>query len=57
MKKYEVVAELTATCVKTIEADNIDHALDKATNLSSQEWMHFNESIDEFCIISIKEKS
>ncbi len=56
MKKYEVVAELTATCVKVIEADNMTHALDKAINLSSQEWMHYNESIDGFRVVSIKDK-
>ncbi len=57
MKKYEVVAELAATCVKVIEADNVAHALKKAMNISTQEWMHFNESIDELNIVKIKEKS
>ncbi len=57
MRKYEVEAELRVTCVKTIEADNVAHALKKAMNLSTQEWMHFNESIDELNIVKIKEIS
>ena len=57
MKKYEVEAELIVTCVKVVEADNMAHALDKAINISSQEWMHFNESIDGLNIVKIKDKS
>ena len=56
MNKYEVVAELTVTCIKTIEADNMAHALEEAINLSSQEWMHFNDSMDLLRIVSIKDK-
>ena len=56
MKKYEVVAELAATCVKVIEAYDMAHALDKAINISNQEWMHFNENIDGLHIVKIKEK-
>ena len=55
MRKYEVEAELRVTCVKTIEADNMAQALEKAINLSSQEWMHFNESINGLHIVKIKE--
>ena len=56
MKKYEVEAELTITCVKAIEAYDMAHALDKAINISNQEWMHFNESIYGLHIVKIKEK-
>ena len=57
MIKYEVEAELTTTCVKVIEAYDMAHALDKAINISNQEWMHFNESIYGLHIVKIKEKS
>ena len=56
MKKYEVEAEFRVTCIKDIEGDNMAHALEKAINLSSQEWMHFNDSIDGLHIVKIKEK-